>query len=160
MTISNYTYAELDELYNSIDDKTSIIPKKLQDILNKHNIPLTEQEEIVDILVNLLHKNRVQTTFDDIRISSKNSNWFNRPGRTTTAYSHGVERGQLDEELEDYADITNTPLAPRNSIKKYYKTYKPKSKTKTKSKTKSKGKIIKIQKPKTKNQKPKKRKYK
>ena len=124
--MANYTDTETSELYNSLDDKTRKIPKKILHILNKHDVPLTDKEEIADILVNLLHNNRVQSTLDDIKITSRNSNWFDRMGTTSTAITDGVERGQLDDELSEYADITQTPLAKRKSITYHYSGYKRK----------------------------------
>tara|TARA_B100001778_G_C18574309_1_gene624133 strand:+ start:1260 stop:1709 length:450 start_codon:yes stop_codon:yes gene_type:complete len=136
MSTSSYTDKELSKLYESVNNKDTIIPKKLKRILNKHDIPLSDREEIADILVNLLHKNRIQATLDDIRITSRNSDWFKRPGTTTTAITQGVEQGQLDQEIEDYAKITDTPLAVRKSIVKRYKSYKSKRGTNSKGKTK------------------------
>lgn len=139
MALPNYTDIETAKLYNSLHDKTIRIPKKMLRILNKHDIPLTDKEEIADILVNLLHKNRVQTTLNDIKITSRNSNWSDRKGKTTTAITDGItgERGQLDDELSEYANITNTPIATRKSIKKHYKKYRPNYATKSSKSSKS-----------------------
>ena len=139
--MTNYTDTEISELYNSLYDKTSKIPKKILHILNKDNIPLTEKEKIADILVNLLHKDRVPTSLYDIKITSRNSDWLDRIGTTTTAITDGVERGQLDKELSDYAYITRTPLAKRDSIDKLYKSYKRKRGTGKRKKHTKKRKI-------------------
>jgi len=128
MTTSNYTDAELEQLYNSIDDNSGILSKKIKRLLNKHNKSLTKEEIAADILANLISKNRLQTTLDDIKITSRNYNWSNRPGAATTAITNGAtgERGQLDDEMSDYAYITNTSFAPRKSIVKHYSSYKRK----------------------------------
>lgn len=150
MPRSNYTDKQIARIYNSLDDKPNKTLKGILKLLNKHDIPLTNREEAADTLVNLLPKNRVTTDLNDLTIVSKNFDWGKRIGRTTTAISDGTkgERGQLDEQLSEYANITSTPIARRTSINKHYKPYRPNPNPKPKSDAKGK----------TKKKKPKKRK--
>tara|TARA_B100000900_G_C20524814_1_gene693732 strand:- start:796 stop:1275 length:480 start_codon:yes stop_codon:yes gene_type:complete len=122
-----YTDKQMATLYDSLSrEKRNKTLKKILKLVNKHDIPLTNRDEAADILVNLLPLNRVATDLNDIKIvSSKNVSWLGRIGKATTAISDGKigERGQLDDELSEYANITGTPIASRKSIKKRYKAY-------------------------------------
>tara|TARA_B100001094_G_C17551646_1_gene494066 strand:+ start:72 stop:530 length:459 start_codon:yes stop_codon:yes gene_type:complete len=134
----NYTEKQIDTLYNSLDHEPNKTLKGILKLVNKHNIPLTNREEAADTLINLLHKNRVTTDLNDLTIVSKKFDWDKRTGKTTTAISDGTkgERGQLDEQLSEYAYITSTPIASRTSINKRYKPYLPSSNAKGNTKKK------------------------
>ena len=142
MPRSNYTDKQMAALYGSLDRNPNRPLKTILKLVNKNDIPLTNREEAADTLVNLLPNDRITTDLNDIAIVGNNVDWGKRIGRTTTAISDGIigERGQLDEQLSEYANMTNTPIVRRKSINEHFKPYstKPKPKSDAKGNTKKK----------------------